>query len=398
MTAVFDLLAYPEVTPLGEPLTREEAVMLRFRSWLSGALADNGLQVRWTRPDGTPQASVLLSAEHGAMIMLGADDSRGAVAVTEAGLGIFLSQHAGRFEVPLASLGQAGVQAALSVRETVDPKTGDYRHDLGLAASFGSVTSESELATVVTARIEPVACLALVHRKPSKDGDAENIFWRGDTLEIHGGDGVARFDGPTGRLLEVDIASLGRITVAEAGSWDEQLAGLRDVSGPNAFRPQAPVSSAIGFWIRAGWPSRWPDARGSSAWVTRPLKRLARLAIWLLPSPLRQQRVGLQRSTPCWQAFSPRGIIAMNCRLCHRRRRIGRQAMRSWPCLPSSRRRHGSGWMRPAGARPGPPASPGWPTPYSVKMELPASRKWPSLWARISPGLWPTCWLPRQCR
>ena len=248
VTAVFDLLAYPEVTPLGEPLTREEAVMLRFRSWLIGALADNGLQVRWTRPDGTPQASVLLSAEHGAMIMLGADDSRGAVAVTEAGVGIFLTQHGGRFEVPLASLGQAGVQAALSVRETVDPKTGDYRHDLGLAASFGSVTSESEVATVVTARIEPVACLALVHRKPSKDGDAENIFWRGDTLEIHGGDGVARFDGPTGRLLEVDIASLGRITVAEAGSWDEQLAGLRDVSGPNAFRPQAPVSSAIGFF------------------------------------------------------------------------------------------------------------------------------------------------------
>lgn len=37
VTAVFDLLAYPKVTPLGEPLTREEAVMLRFRSWLSEA-------------------------------------------------------------------------------------------------------------------------------------------------------------------------------------------------------------------------------------------------------------------------------------------------------------------------------------------------------------------------
>ncbi|MBL6832091.1 MAG: hypothetical protein ISQ70_11850 [Pirellulales bacterium] len=249
VTAVFDLLAYPEVTPLGEPLTREEAVMLRFRSWLSEALESNGIQVSWTKPDGTPMASLLLSAERGAVVMLGAGDGGGAVAVTEAGLGVFLSQHAGRFEVPLASLGQAAVQAALSVRETVDPETGDYRHDLGLAASFGSAASESEPAAVVTARIEPVACLALVHRKPSKDGDAENVHWRGDTLEIRGGDGgVARFDGPTGRLLEVDIASLGRITVAEAGSWDEQLTGLRDVSGPNAFRPQAPVSSAIGFF------------------------------------------------------------------------------------------------------------------------------------------------------
>lgn len=249
VTAVFDLLAYPKVTPLGEPLTREEAVMLRFRSWLSEALESNGIQVSWTKPDGTPMASLLLSAERGAVVMLGAGDGGGAVAVTEAGLGVFLSQHAGRFEVPLASLGQAAVQAALSVRETVDPETGDYRHDLGLAASFGSAASESEPAAVVTARIEPVACLALVHRKPSKDGDAENIHWRGDTLEIRGGDGgVARFDGPTGRLLEVDIARLGRITVAEAGSWDEQLAGLRDASGPNAFRPQAPVSSAIGFF------------------------------------------------------------------------------------------------------------------------------------------------------
>lgn len=246
--AVFDLVSYPKVTPLGEPLSREEAVMLRFRSWLTAALEGNGICAQWQRPDGTPMASCLLSAEHGAVIMLASERAGGAVAVTEAGLGVFLDQQAGRFEIPLSSQGQAVVHAALSVRDTVDAETGDYKHDLSLAASFGSAASESEPAAVVTARIEPVACLALVHRKPSSGGEASDVRWNGDVLEIHGNGGLARFDEETGRLLEIQLDRLGRITLEEAGDWGVQIAELREDSGSNAYRQHAPVSSTIQFF------------------------------------------------------------------------------------------------------------------------------------------------------
>ncbi len=246
--AVFDLVSYPKVTPLGEPLSREETVMLRFREWLTAALEGNGIHARWQRPDGTPVASCLLSAEHGAVVMLASQQAGGAVAVTETGLGVFLGQQRGRFEMPLSAQGQAVVHAALSVRDTVDTETGDYRHDLSLAASFGSAASESEPAAVVTARVEPVACLALVHRKASGRGAASDVRWQGNILEIHGDGGLARFDGDTGCLLEITLDSLGRITLEEAGDWGMQMAQLRETSGGNAFRPTAPVSSTIQFF------------------------------------------------------------------------------------------------------------------------------------------------------
>lgn len=248
VTAVFDLLVHPKVTPLGMPLSREETVMLKFRSWLSNALEGDGIRVCWTRPDDRPMVSCLLSAEHGAVISLEAGADRGSVAVTEAGLGVFLSGEVGRFEVPLASLGQAVVHAALNLRDTVDPKTGDYRHDLSLAASFGSAASESEPAAVVTARIEPVACVALVHRKPSNSEAESEHRWQGKTLEIRSDGGVARFDEDSGRLLEIQGTSFGCITVAEAGPWDAQLAAIRERSGTNVYQPQAPVTSAIAFF------------------------------------------------------------------------------------------------------------------------------------------------------
>ena len=246
--AVVDLVSYPKVTPLGESLSREETVMLRFREWLTAALEGNGIHARWQRPDGTPVASCLLSAEHGAVVMLASQQAGGAVAVTETGLGVFLGQQRGRFEMPLSAQGQAVVHAALSVRDTVDTETGDYRHDLSLAASFGSAASESEPAAVVTARIEPVACLALVHRKPSSGGETSDIRWNGDVLEIHSNGGMARFDEETGRLLEIKIDRLGLVTLEEAGDWGVQMAELREDSGSNAYRQHAPVSSTIQFF------------------------------------------------------------------------------------------------------------------------------------------------------
>ncbi len=249
VTAVFDLIAYPGVSPLGEPLTREEEVMLRFRDWLADSLAGSGLKITWTQPAGGAEASCLLSADHGAMLQVaGHAGAGGALAFTDAGVGVFLGGGAGRFELPLSAMGQAVVQAALSVRDTVDPKTGHYRHDLSLGASIGSSTSEDDPAAVVTARIEPVACIAFVHRASAADGPGQEISWEGDTLVLARDGGVARFDGASGQLLELVTPEFGRIRLEQAGSWQTALADLRGVSGDNAYVQERPVSSAIGFF------------------------------------------------------------------------------------------------------------------------------------------------------
>ena len=249
VTTLVDLLPYPQVSPLGEPLTREEQVMLRFRSWLQESLDGNGIDLQVTTADGTPLASCSLSAEHGVVLRVGGEGpAAGAIAITDAGLGVFLPNQGGSFEVPLASLGQAVVLASLSVRDTIDPEKGTFRHDLSLGASFGSASSDSDPAAVVSAKIEPVACVALVHRQHGGDGDAGGVQWDGTTLEIVSEGGRARFDERSGRLMELELADFGRVVVSGARAWDEHLAELRATSGGNAYRPATPVSSAIAFF------------------------------------------------------------------------------------------------------------------------------------------------------
>lgn len=248
VTALVDLLPYPHVSPLGEPLTREEQVMLKFRSWLQESLDGDGIDLQVTTAAGEPLASCSLSAEHGVVLRVGGEGpAAGAIAITDAGLGVFLPNTGGSFEVPLAALGQAVVLASLSVRDTIDPAEGAYRHDLSLGASFGSSSSESDPPAVVSAKIEPVACVALVHRQHGGGREAGDLRWDGATLEIVSEGWRARFDEQSGRLMELELADFGRVVVTGARAWDEHLAELRASSGGNAYRPEAPVSSAIAF-------------------------------------------------------------------------------------------------------------------------------------------------------
>lgn len=245
------LLPHPDVTPLGMPLTREEVVMLRFRSWLMASLDGEGLEVRWVRPDEAVSPALLLSSEHGAVLTSGLGDDRGGLAVTASGLGVFLPRGDGRFEMPLMSLGQAMVHASLSVRDTVDEKAGVYRHDLSLSASFGSSHGDVP-AAAVTARIEPVACLAIVHRRPDGNHGIEAVHWDGDVLEIAQADGRARFEAATGRLLELDLGAAGRVVIANVVNWQDAIAALERGAGNDLYDPAAPMSSAIAFLGRDG--------------------------------------------------------------------------------------------------------------------------------------------------
>ena len=70
IVAIFDLAAYPHVPPLGQPLSREEEVMLRFRSWLLDTLAnDDDLSVAWHRGTNEPAtASLAISTRDGVLL------------------------------------------------------------------------------------------------------------------------------------------------------------------------------------------------------------------------------------------------------------------------------------------------------------------------------------------
>lgn len=251
VVARVELLAYPQVSPLDQPLTREEQTMLRFRSWLQESLDGDGLVLRLTDASGDDLGACTLSAGHGVMLRVGGEaDDAAVVAITDAGFGAYLPHGAGCFEVPLASLGQAVVQASLSVRDTIDPEKGAYRHDLSLGASFGTPSADGDPAAVVSAKVEPVACIGLVHRQATtgeNPADLSEVRWDGGTLEIVHGEGLARFDEKTGRLMELRVPDLGRVEISEAGDWGTALAHLRETSGPNAYEPHAPVSSAITF-------------------------------------------------------------------------------------------------------------------------------------------------------
>jgi hypothetical protein len=95
--------------------------------------------------------------------------------------------------------------------------------------------------------VEPVACLALVHRQHGDAKQPGEVRWRDTTLEIVNGEGVARFDEQSGRLMELRVADLGCVEVSAASDWETTLASLRASSGENVYRAEAPVTSAISF-------------------------------------------------------------------------------------------------------------------------------------------------------
>ena len=130
MVAIFDLSAYSHVPPLAEPLSREEEVMLRCRSWLLATLAnEDDLVITWTpgpaaRSADNPEVGggLVISTREGLLLtgLPGTADACG-VAVSSAGLGWYLPHAAGWFEVPLPGRLRAAVNVAFTLSEKVAP-------------------------------------------------------------------------------------------------------------------------------------------------------------------------------------------------------------------------------------------------------------------------------------
>ena len=251
IVAIFDLAAYPHVPPLGEPLSREEEVMLRFRSWLLDTLAnDDDLTVGWHRNADEPAAaSLAISTRDGALLTcLPATDDACGVTASGLGLGWYLPRSAGRFEVPLPIKVRGCFTVALDLTETSDRGRYSYPRKFTVAAAIEPRPRDAEAAVAITARIEPVACLSLVH------GPESQVGWEDSVLVVAERGAEARFDGPSGRLVSIHATDGSTIVVgASPGLLARDLETLRNRAGDDAYRADAPITSLVEFIAADGF-------------------------------------------------------------------------------------------------------------------------------------------------
>ena len=316
VTAVFDLEDYTAVGALGTLLTPEEAVMLRFREWLVGTLSgDMDLVAAWERAPnpgetitvGQPTGEFILSSNDGMLVSLmpGSGDA-GGVAVTADGIGCFLPGQAGRFEIPLPSQGRltAQVTLALAAKEPgepgVKPEPG-YHRKLTLGVGYASRSKPTAAPFAITACIEPAACLAIVH-----EGEAKTS-WEGETLVVEATDLVARFDGPTGRLLVVETSAGQRLSIrAAAGDLATTLAALRTAADEDRARNEALITSGVDFFTApttAAAIDRTFVASGLAAGRASPRERFEHFASWL-------QKEGLAGKSEAAEQVIARAVAA----------------------------------------------------------------------------------------
>jgi uncharacterized protein GlcG (DUF336 family) len=251
IVAIFDLAAYPHVPPFGQPLSREEEVMLRCRAWLLDTLAnDDDLSIAWHRgADDPATAALAISTRAGAILtcLPGTADACG-VAASGVGLGWYLPRAAGRFEVPLPVKVRGTFDAALDLAETSDRGRHSYHRTFTVAATIEPRPRDAEAAVAITARIEPVACLSLVH------GPDAQVRWEDDILVVAERGMEARFDGATGRILSVLLPDRSRIVVDAAPDLlARNLTALRDQAGDDSYRADAPITSLVEFLAADGF-------------------------------------------------------------------------------------------------------------------------------------------------
>jgi hypothetical protein len=244
IVAIFDLDAYPPVPPLGTPLSRAEETLLRCRSWLLDTLADDDdLVATWTKPGADrPTAAVTISTREGVLLaaLPGTADACG-LAATGGGIGCFLPGGAGRLEVPPPVRMRAVIDVAFTLRDEVEQGRHRYTREVASCAALESRPRDATGAVAVTARIEPVACLSLLHEQ------AATTRWDGGVLVIECQGTTLHVDEASGRLLHLSNDQ-GRIDV-EAGPQRlaAALAALRETAGADAWRDEAPVSATVGF-------------------------------------------------------------------------------------------------------------------------------------------------------
>jgi hypothetical protein len=279
--ARFSLEEYSAATPLSQPLSREEATMLRFHEWIVEAIGrGDDLVLEGSRPAGdattgtTESARLIVSPTDGLLLTALPDGDRACgLAVGHTDVSLLPAGGGGRLEVPLSPHAWCLVNVGLSlVRDKpVGKEPPKFRRNLSLAGSIGNATEGKPAGVAVAMSIEPVACLAFVHE------DHPEVCFEEDTMVINAGGAISRFDATSGRPLGLAVAGCEVSLQAKPGSLDAAVEELRAAAGPNMFRADAPVVSAVEFLLSgdvAAACGRIADAAGlrgdaRSAWEGR---------------------------------------------------------------------------------------------------------------------------------
>lgn len=277
--AIFDLDAYPPVPPLGDPLSREEEAILRCRSWLLTTLADDDdLVATWTRSGApAPTGALTISTREGILVtaLPGGAEACG-IAASGGGLGCFLPRGDGRLEIPVPVRLRAVIDVACTLRDVVEQGRHRCRGAFTCGARLAPRPREAAAAVALTARIEPVFCLALLHERSS------TASWDGDVLTIDTEAARLRIDAASGRLLDIRFPDGDRIDIeAGPGRLAAALETLRGSAGADAWHDDAPVSSTIRFLTSDTLGSaadRLATATGLHPWLADALPPVAAVA------------------------------------------------------------------------------------------------------------------------
>jgi hypothetical protein len=246
--AAFNLEEYPAVPPLGEPLSREEAAVLRCRDWLLGAMArGEDLVIDITRQQAgadatarlvvSPDGGLLLTALPGTSLACGA-------AVDNAVASLMPPGGNGRIDLPLPA--ECRVSATLAFElgrdKSAPAKHASLRHTLSWGCALAS-RAGLRPGIAFESRIEPVACVALVHQRNP------HVRFEDDVLVIESGATVCRIDERTGRLVEFTGDGFRLSADARSGAYAAEATSLRDAAGPDRLQADAPVTSALSLLL-----------------------------------------------------------------------------------------------------------------------------------------------------
>jgi hypothetical protein len=147
--ARFSLEEYPAVTPLSQPLSREEATMLRFRDWVEEAICrgdDLVIDVVCPAGDaaGAPaSARLVLSPKDGFLLTALPDGDRACgLAVSHTNVSLLPAGGDGRLDIPLPSRCwlMATVGLSLVQEKTRGEEPPKFKRNLSVGCSFGNVT------------------------------------------------------------------------------------------------------------------------------------------------------------------------------------------------------------------------------------------------------------------
>jgi hypothetical protein len=270
--ARFSLEEYPPATPLSQPLSRAEATMLRFHDWLEEAIGrGDDLVVDVERPadgdaaGGPASASLIVAPSAGLLLTAfpGSDQACG-LSVSGTSASLLPAGGTGRLEVPLPSHCRLTITVGLSLMRDASASKGQphFKHTLSAACGLacgplsgppsghGSCGPDGDRGPkssglAIGIAIEPVACLAFVHQ------GSPQVRFEENTLVVDVGGATSRFDATSGMPLGMSIADCSLSLVNRRAAIGSAVEPLRAASGPNRFRSDAPVASAVAFLLSA---------------------------------------------------------------------------------------------------------------------------------------------------